>query len=70
VSEVPGTVLAVLARPGQPVAAGDTLVVLEAMKMEHRITAPRDGVVEEVRVEVGDYVDAHELLVTLAEEGS
>jgi 3-methylcrotonyl-CoA carboxylase alpha subunit len=69
VSEVPGTVLAVLAEPGQQVAAGDTLVVLEAMKMEHRVTAPRDGVVEEVRVSVGDYVDAHQLLVVLADEG-
>jgi 3-methylcrotonyl-CoA carboxylase alpha subunit len=68
VSEVPGTVLAVLAEPGQHVAAGDTLVVLEAMKMEHRVTAPRDGVVEEVRVSVGDYVDAHQLLVVLADE--
>jgi propionyl-CoA carboxylase alpha chain len=69
VTEVPGTVLAVLVAPGQQVSAGDTLVVLEAMKMEHRITAPRDGVVEEVRVASGDYVDAHQLLVVLAEEG-
>jgi propionyl-CoA carboxylase alpha subunit len=68
VSEVPGTVLAVLAAIGQEVAAGDTLVVLEAMKMEHRVTAPRAGVVEEVRVEVGDYVEAHQLLVVLADE--
>jgi propionyl-CoA carboxylase alpha chain len=67
VSEMPGTVVAVLVEPGQTVAVGDPLVVLEAMKMEHRVTAPADGVVTEVRVAVGDRVDAHELLVVLVE---
>jgi len=70
VSDVPGTVVAVLVEPGQTVAEGDPLVVLEAMKMEHRIIAPRDGAVEDIRVSVGQFVDAHELLVTLAEEAA
>jgi 3-methylcrotonyl-CoA carboxylase alpha subunit len=69
VSELPGTVVAVLVKSGQKVSAGDPLVVLEAMKMEHRITTPTDGVVEDVRVAVGDRVDAHQLLVVLAAEG-
>jgi biotin carboxyl carrier protein len=43
-------------------------MILEAMKMEHRIVAPRDGVVELVHVGVGDQVDNAQLLVTLAEE--
>jgi propionyl-CoA carboxylase alpha chain len=65
-SEVPGTVSAVLVTPGDRVRAGQPLVVLEAMKMEHPAVAVGDGVVAEVHVEVGQYVQAHELLVTLA----
>jgi acetyl/propionyl-CoA carboxylase alpha subunit len=61
---VPGTVVAVLVAPGAVVAAGDTLVVLEAMKMEHRIVADGDGVVGDVLVAAGDTVDAHAVLLT------
>ncbi len=64
---VPGTVTQVLVAPGVAVAAGDTLVILEAMKMEHRIKADADGVVAEVRVEVGDSVDAHHVVAVLEE---
>ncbi|WP_308282998.1 biotin/lipoyl-containing protein [Pseudonocardia nigra] len=70
VAEVPGTVAAVLVAPGDRVTAGQRLVVLEAMKMEHAATAAADGVVEAVHVAVGQYVDAHAVLVTLALEGS
>jgi acetyl/propionyl-CoA carboxylase alpha subunit len=62
---VPGTVTDVLVRAGDPVEAGTTLVLLEAMKMEHRITAPSDGTVARVLVAAGDRVDAHQLLVEL-----
>ena len=68
VTPVPGTVTAVLVGAGDPVAEGDTLVILEAMKMEHRIKADADGVVAEVRVEVGDSVDAHHVVAVLEEE--
>ncbi|MCU0301136.1 MAG: ATP-grasp domain-containing protein [Candidatus Nanopelagicales bacterium] len=68
VTPVPGTVTQVLVAPGDAVAAGDTLVVLEAMKMEHRIKADGDGVVAEVRVAVGDSVDAHHVVAVLEEE--
>ncbi len=64
-SPVPGTIVAVHVNPGDVVAAGDPLVVLEAMKMEHRITADADASVVEVVVAVGDAVDAHEVLVVL-----
>ena len=53
---------------GDAVADGDTLVILEAMKMEHRIKADGDGVVAEVRVAVGDSVDAHHVVAVLEEE--
>ena len=64
-SPVPGTIVAVHVAPGDRVAVGQPLVVLEAMKMEHRITADADATVVEVVVSVGDAVDAHEVLVVL-----
>ncbi len=62
---VPGTVVSVEISAGDEVTEGQTLIVLEAMKMEHRITAAVDGVVDEVLVNTGDSVDAHQVLVTL-----
>jgi 3-methylcrotonyl-CoA carboxylase alpha subunit/acetyl-CoA/propionyl-CoA carboxylase biotin carboxyl carrier protein len=53
---MPGTVLSVSAAPGQEVREGDTLVVLEAMKMELSLTAPFDGSIGEVGVAAGDRV--------------
>jgi biotin carboxyl carrier protein len=46
------------------VAKGDLLLVLEAMKMEHRIHAPHDGVIETVGGGVGDFVPAEAVLVS------
>jgi propionyl-CoA carboxylase alpha chain len=66
VAEVPGTVVAVLVSAGQQVTAGQKLVVLEAMKMEHPTVAAAPGMVEAVHVQPGQYVDAHTVLVTLA----
>ena len=62
---VPGRVLAVEVAVGDRVEAGDVLVVLEAMKVEHRIAAPAEAVVGEVLVAPGDRVDAHQVLVRL-----
>jgi 3-methylcrotonyl-CoA carboxylase alpha subunit len=60
-----GTVVAVLVKPGQSVAKGAALVVLEAMKMEHTIVAPAAGIVEAVNFAVGDRVAEGEDLVDL-----
>ena len=65
VTPVPGTITAVEVTAGDVVVAGQVLVVLEAMKMEHRIRADADGVVAEVLVEVGQSVDAHALVVEI-----
>ncbi|MEZ5140728.1 MAG: biotin/lipoyl-containing protein [Acidimicrobiales bacterium] len=62
VALMPGTVLDVLAA-GDRATAGQTLVVLEAMKMEHHMSAPADGVVAEVRVEPGTQVANGALLL-------
>ena len=67
-AQMNATVSQITAQDGDKVNAGDRLIVLEAMKMEHRIVAPRDGTVELVHVGVGDQVDNAQLLVTLAEE--
>ena len=66
IAPVPGRVVAVNVVNGQSVAAGDVLVVMEAMKMEHRIEALTAGVVSEVLCSVGEQVDAHQVLVTFA----
>ncbi|MCY3585101.1 MAG: ATP-grasp domain-containing protein [Acidimicrobiaceae bacterium] len=65
VAPMPGKVLMVDVQPGDRVAAGQVLVLMEAMKMEHQITAPADGEVAEVRAHVGDQVDNGELLVVI-----
>ena len=65
---MPGRVMRVAVEAGQAVVAGDLLAVLEAMKMEHRLVAARDGVVGEVLVRVGDQVQAGALMVRLEDE--
>ena len=65
---MPGLVREVNCAPGQMVQAGDRLAVLEAMKMEHALLAPRDGVVAEVLVSAGDQVEAGAALVRLEDE--
>jgi len=67
-SPMPGLVKAVFVAPGQAVAAGDRLAVLEAMKMEHTLIAARAGRVAEVLVAAGAQVEAGQALVRLEEE--
>ena len=54
---MPGVIIEVRVEPGEQVAAGSTLVVMEGMKMEHHVSAPCDGTVTEVLVDPGDQVD-------------
>ncbi len=65
---MPGKVLEVRVGAGARVDAGQVLVVLEAMKMQHSVLAARDGVVAEVRVAVGDQVEADQVLLRLEDE--
>ena len=53
---MPGKIVATPAKPGDAVTKGQPVVVLEAMKMEHALVAPFDGVVGEIGVAVGDQV--------------
>ncbi len=65
VSPMPGTVLEVKVQPGDQVEAGQTLVVVEAMKMEIPIDAPAAGKIATVEVNAGDTVARGDTLVTL-----
>ncbi len=60
---IAGTVLQVSVQPGQEVKEGDSLIILEAMKMETEITAPVSGTVQSVPVKVGVAVQSGDLLV-------
>jgi methylmalonyl-CoA carboxyltransferase 1.3S subunit len=62
-SPVTGLVTKVNVVPGQAVAAGQLLMVLEAMKMETNLTAPRDAVVKSVHAAAGDSVKFNQLLI-------
>lgn len=63
---MPGRVTHVSVRPGDQVAAGDPLLVIEAMKMENEFKAAAAGTVAEVRVTVGQAVNAGDVLVVIA----
>ena len=65
---MPGAVVRVSVVAGQVVAAGDEVLVLEAMKMEHRVLAPTAGTVTSVAVAQGDQVGAGTVLAVVAEE--
>lgn len=62
---MPGNILDVKVKPGDSVKAGDTLLILEAMKMENEISAPQDGTIASVDVRKGDVVDSGALLCTM-----
>ncbi len=66
VSPMQGTIVKIVAPDGQQVAAGETIVVLEAMKMEQPLTAHKDGTVSDLAVEVGQTVSAGQVICRLA----
>lgn len=66
-ASMPGLVLDVLVNEGDTVERGETLVLLEAMKMELRITAPASGTVIKVHCKAGDVVDRGQALVEIAD---
>jgi pyruvate carboxylase subunit B len=62
---MPGKILKTKVSQGDEVSAGDTLLVLEAMKMENNITAPSTGIVKKISVSIGDNVEADDLLLSI-----
>jgi biotin carboxyl carrier protein len=64
-AQMPGKVVAVLVAAGATVERGQGLLVIEAMKMENEISAPRSGTIAELRVQPGQAVESGELLVRI-----
>jgi biotin carboxyl carrier protein len=65
VAFIPGTVLKVLVKEGHKVKKGDTLLVLQAMKMDNHLLASVSGTVKKIFVKQGEVVPKHQLLVEL-----
>jgi len=64
-SQTPGTVWKILVSPGDSIKEGDKIMILEAMKMEIDITAPKDGIIASINVYVNDSVADAQLLATM-----
>lgn len=63
---MPGSVIGAPVVPGDPVSVGDILIVIESMKLETALKAPRDGIVETVNFAIGQSFERDAVLVTLA----
>lgn len=64
-ASVPGKIFKVEAKVGQAVKSGDTVVVLEAMKMEIPVVAPQDGTIASINVSTGDVFESGDVLATM-----
>ena len=64
-SPMPGSILGIKVNGGDKVTAGQTVILLEAMKMENEIVAPVDGTIASINVKTGDTVDTDQVLATL-----
>ena len=62
-SQMPGKIVRILARPGEEVKKGQSVLVMEAMKMENEIKSPQDGVIKEIKVIEGQAVETGAELV-------
>jgi biotin carboxyl carrier protein len=64
-SPMPGAIVAIPVHEGQEVKKGQTIIVLESMKMENELKAPRDGIVARIHVKQGDGVEQNKALITM-----
>ncbi|MEO8610533.1 MAG: biotin/lipoyl-containing protein [Chloroflexota bacterium] len=67
---MPGLVALVPVEVGQQVHAGQTVIILESMKMQNELKSPRDGVIQHINVAAGQSVEQNKILVTIAEPAS
>ena len=63
---MPGIILSINVKEGQEVKEGETLLILEAMKMENAIGSPKDGVIKSIFIKSGETVEKGELLIEMA----
>lgn len=66
-SPMPGIVIAVPVKEGEHVSKGDTVIILESMKMENELSAPRDGVITQIKVIVGASVEKNQALLLVGD---
>jgi biotin carboxyl carrier protein len=64
-SYIPGTVVKILAKPGEKLEAGDAIVILDAMKMMNRVTLPDGGVIKIIHVREGETIPRKHLIAEL-----
>jgi biotin carboxyl carrier protein len=64
-SPMPGKVVKIPVKPGQKVKAGETLIIISAMKMESEYKAPKDATIKKINVKEGDNIEGNEVLITL-----
>ena len=64
-ASVPGKVFKIEAAAGKAVKTGDTIIILEAMKMEIPVVAPQDGTIASINVSVGDAIENGDVLATM-----
>jgi biotin carboxyl carrier protein len=64
-SPMPGLIVSLHVKEGQPVTKGDVLLILESMKMQNELKAPRDGTVTRIRVKAGDNVEQKQILLSV-----
>ncbi len=62
---LPGVVTKILVKEGDSVKAGETIMILEAMKMENEVKSPKDGVIKQILVKEGDRVEAGDVLAVM-----
>ncbi len=62
---LPGVVTKVIVKEGERVKKGDTLMILEAMKMENEVKSPKDGVVKQITVKEGERVEVGDVLAVI-----
>ena len=67
-SPMPGLIVDIPVEIGQSVAQGETVAILESMKMQNELKAPRDGVVQSIVVQAGQTVDKNALLIVVGDE--
>jgi len=68
VSIIPGTVVTVFVRKGQKVKEGESLLVLESMKMQNQIACPKDGVIKSIKVAAGQVIPKGYTMIELKDE--
>ncbi len=66
-SPMPGRIIKLMVKPGDKILKGQELLVIEAMKMENKISAPFDGVIEDIFYEIGDQVEANVPLMEITQ---